>query len=510
MAAGCGARNNRFLNLHKALLPLANRPIISHILDCIDPSVEVVIALGYLQAQLRSYLEYVYPSHNFIFVMVDNYDGPGSGPGYSLLQCQKHLRCPFIFTSIDTVFNAKLEQPIDNWVGVATLTSGKLASYCFVDIAHNGYVRKFYYNSDECLGNDVFIGIAGIYEYDNFWHGLANRSRINNEHQVINGFAGLAMVTTKKFEWYDTGTDDCYEATTKHFPQPITVPKKDEILYIDCGKVVKFFSDSQKIENRCLRATALNKMVPSISRLSKHIYGYEYVTGTLLSHVYDETVLDRFIDFCRRFFVRHTSQIDGFMVSCDRMYRIKTHERTKSLEDTEIDLIEKVNGIPVPSIRTLLKQVDWDRINNKAIPFSFHGDFQPENIIINWDKIILLDWRDSFGGNMMVGDLYYDLAKLYHALVVSGTNIVDGKFTLEIHGSNAFINIDSRHNLLLLLEKLRVFCLSEGYDWEHVKLLATLQYISIASLYEDIKYKTFLFLFGKLQLTKHLGKLINA
>lgn len=504
MAAGRGTRNNRFANLHKALLPLANRPVISYILDCIDPSTEVVIALGHLQDQLRSYLEYTHPHANFTFVEVDNYDGPGAGPGYSLLQCREHLDTPFVFTSIDTLFNTKLECPETNWLGVATRSRSELQGYCLVDVGPNKRVRKLYYDPEECLGNEVFIGIAGVRDHETFWTNLADKRTINNEHQVINGFSDLDLVA-ETFNWYDTGTDDRYRDTLKHFPRPITTPKLDETLYIDHGKVVKFFSDSTIADRRCQRAASL-KATPKITRLSSHTYGYEYVLGNLLSHTYDERILDKFIEFCHEFFTESTDTTVEFYAACEKMYRAKTHERVESLAGTEIDIIERVNGVKVAPIQRLLMCVDWDKINDMAIPFVFHGDFQPENIVMDWENVTLLDWRDSFGNSTEVGDLYYDLAKLHHALVVNGTNIIDGKYSLEIHGVNAFVNIDSRHNLLLLQEKLRIFCISQDYDWEHVELLSALQYITIANLYEDIKYREFLFLFGKLCLTKCLRK----
>jgi len=503
MAAGRGTRNSRFVNLHKALLPLANRPVISYILDCVDPSIEVVIALGHLQDQLRSYLEYVYPYGNFTFVEVDNYDGSGSGPGHSLLQCREYLNTPFIFTSIDTLFNAKLECPEANWLGVAARPRSELQGYCLVDVGPNKRVRKLYYDPNESMGNEVFIGTAGVHDHETFWANLANKRMINNEHQVINGFTDLDLVV-ETFDWQDTGTDDKYKTTLKNYPTPITTPKLDETLYIDHGKVVKFFSNSQIAENRCKRAAVL-KAAPKITRLSEHTYGYEYVLGSLLAHTYDEKMLDKFIEFCGEFFVKSIDDLN-IHAACDKMYRIKTYERIEPLVDTEVDLIESINGINVPTIRRLLARVDWNRINSMAIPFVFHGDFQPENIIMSWDNITLLDWRDSFGDSIDVGDLYYDLAKLHHALVVNGTNIVAGKFSLEIRGANAFVNIDSKYNLLLLQEKLQAFCIAQDYSWEHVELLSALQYITIASLYEDVKYREFLFLFGKLCLTKCLRK----
>ena len=50
LAAGRGTRNNNVSGLHKALLPLENKPVISHIIDRIG-DVEIVIAVGYKSNQ---------------------------------------------------------------------------------------------------------------------------------------------------------------------------------------------------------------------------------------------------------------------------------------------------------------------------------------------------------------------------------------------------------------------------------------------------------------------------
>lgn len=65
------------------------------------------------------------------FVEVDKYEGPGSGPGYSLNCCKKLLQKPFYFVSCDTLFEVNLDQtPAANWVGVSQVTIDKQASYC--------------------------------------------------------------------------------------------------------------------------------------------------------------------------------------------------------------------------------------------------------------------------------------------------------------------------------------------------------------------------------------------
>ena len=87
LAAGRGTRNNNIVGLHKALLPLENKPVISHIIDRLS-DVEIVIAVGYKSEQIKTYMNLVHSDKNITYVDVDNFDGVGSGPGYSLLCCK--------------------------------------------------------------------------------------------------------------------------------------------------------------------------------------------------------------------------------------------------------------------------------------------------------------------------------------------------------------------------------------------------------------------------------------
>ena len=132
LAAGMGTRNNDVDGLHKALLPLENKPVISHIIDKLDKKVEVVIAVGYKSDQIKTYLDTVYSDRKITYVDVDNYDGGGSGPGYSLLSCKDELQMPFIFTSVDTLVkeDAVFSFVGDNWLGVSEVPIENSMDYC--------------------------------------------------------------------------------------------------------------------------------------------------------------------------------------------------------------------------------------------------------------------------------------------------------------------------------------------------------------------------------------------
>ena len=149
IAAGKGTRNKGVNGLHKALLPLENKPVISHILDNYDDRVEVVIAVGYESEQIKSYLLNVYPNKKFTFVNVDNFDGPGAGPGYSLLSCKSELQQPFIYTAVDTIVTKPNYEDAfvfvsENWIGASDVRVQESSNYCLIK-SKDGFLEDLYY-----------------------------------------------------------------------------------------------------------------------------------------------------------------------------------------------------------------------------------------------------------------------------------------------------------------------------------------------------------------------------
>ena len=88
-------------------------------------------------------------------------------------------------------------------------------------------------------------------------------------------------------------------------------------------------------------------------------------------------------------------------------------------------------------LASLIKKIDWKDISNGAAG-QFHGDYHFENILFlpSNKKFILLDWRQDFAGNLKIGDIYYDLAKLLHGLIVSHELIVKNMFKIKWNKNN--------------------------------------------------------------------------
>ena len=103
LTAGKGTRMGALGKiLNKALHPIDGKAIITHIINKFPENAEFIVGVGFLGDQVRNYLQIAHRERNISFVEIDNFDGPGSGPGYSLLCCQSQLQKPFYFVSCIT------------------------------------------------------------------------------------------------------------------------------------------------------------------------------------------------------------------------------------------------------------------------------------------------------------------------------------------------------------------------------------------------------------------------
>jgi thiamine kinase-like enzyme len=241
------------------------------------------------------------------------------------------------------------------------------------------------------------------------------------------------------------------------------------------------------------------------------MFGYDFIEGKLLSNVSKIDIFSNFIEKFYEFaFSNNTcNDILKFQNDCEYMYKTKTYDRIKQFQNTDLDELDHINGIFVEPIINIMNKIDWNKIITNAIPTNFHGDLQPENIIVSKDNtIFLIDWRESFGTDLKIGDFYYDLSKLYHGLLINGTIVKEKKFSVEIENNQAKISYLSKDNLMEFNKKLEFFCQKHQIEYNHVRFLGILHYINIAEFYMNTEpeYSKFIFLLGKLLMTEYLLK----
>lgn len=508
LAAGLGSRNQTINNLHKGLLPLGNKAVVSHIIDCIPESTPIVIAVGHLAEQITSFLTDIYPERRFQFVNIANIAGPGSGPGYSLKCCSKYLQEPFVFTSIDTITNRKnLYKAFSfNWVGASRIGKDISYKYCLIKETSSNIPSTFYYGD----GVTAFTGIAGVYDYKKFWENLNLYDPKKGEFQVTIGFKDLNF-KIKKHTWIDTGNYESYQEAISKYKNDIVANKSNEALFIQNKKVIKFFSNAKKIILRLERTKYIKTVSPKM--INKNMYSYDYIDGTTLSSINDERVFYDFFNFLNKeIHIKNKLKDQQFKDDCVAMYERKINSRIKPLLGSQIDQISQINGLKVEPTETLLDKVNWQEIYQNSEPTLFHGDLQPENIIFHNNQFTLIDWRESFGSSIIHGDMYYDLAKLYHGIFISGELVLKRLYDVKYNTMKAELNFLVKNNLIELLKVFKIYSYENNYCWKNISLIGILHYFSICTLYKDFhdgKYGNFLFLHAKYSLTKWQNEYLN-
>jgi choline kinase len=504
--AGIGSRLGELTTfLNKSLVSIANRPVLSHLIEQCAPDAEFVIALGHKGALVRQFLELAYPERTFFFAEVDRFEGPGSGLGYSLLQCKPYLQQPFIFLSCDTLVREALPALDRNWIGYAA--QDDLGPYRTVEVAH-GQARALCEKGEGRPGtHQAYIGLAGIADHAAFWAAMEAGGASAIDSGEACGLRQLLAGTVEahRFTWFDTGRPAALEAARAAYHMagaPNILPKANEAIWFVGQQVIKFSDDRDFIANRVKRAAEIAQYVPCLTGVRPNMYSYRNVAGAVLADVIDLPLFARLLEHCRGFW--REAELDAaarsaFQERCRSFYHRKTLERVELYYrnfDTR-DGCESINGVAMPTLAALLAQVDWDELA-AGLPGRFHGDFHFENLLWNSQQqaFTFLDWRQDFGGSLTVGDIYYDFAKLLHGLIVSHELIADEHYQSE-RAAGAIRYDFHRKQMLVACERyFDQWLVQHGYSVRKVHLLTALIYLNIAALHHA-PYSHLLYALGK-------------
>ena len=114
----------------------------------------------------------------------------------------------------------------------------------------------------------------------------------------------------------------------------------------------------------------------------------------------------------------------------------------------------------------------------------------------------------NFGGLIECGDMYYDLAKLNHNLVVNHEIVNNDLFTVKKINGEVVADIHRRQSLIECQEVYHNWILENGYDLNKVKVLTSLIWLNMSALHHH-PFDEFLYYYGKYTLLKTLGELEN-
>lgn len=478
---------------NKAVMPLGNTGIISHILERFPTETRIVVAVGYLAEQVENYLSLMHPERNITCVQVENYAGEGSGPGLSLLTCQPHLNEPFFMVPADTLFTANAAtlphtQAGHNWVGVGTVAASETASYTTVGTTEGGRITAIAHKEHK-PGWQAFNGLMYIHDHAAFFTALANPQQRAGEHHITNGLLGLlegSGVYAQEMAWQDVGTHELLAKANAQYGD-YDFSKTDEALYFTPTHVVKMFINPTITANRVKKAALNPAAFPPIDGHKGQFYRYPLQPGEVLYKQITLPMFRQLLGFCEdNLWKKVTAPATEMAALCHDFYHTKTMERVKKYHQKypTATPLTQVNGEAVVSAESLLERLDWNRLC-QGIPSFMHGDLQFDNILFDTQtqRFTLLDWRQDFGGKVEYGDLYYDLAKLNGGITLHYDLIKKNLFLLNEHGSEVWIDFAQRASAESIREAFFAFCTEHGYDIGKVQLLTAIIFLNMAPLH---------------------------
>ena len=500
--SGLGSRLGELTNYtNKSLIRIADKPSISYIVESYPPNTKFIVTLGHFGSHVKQFLQLAYPNIDFTFVEIDKYKGEGSSLGYSLSKCKDQIDSPFIFHASDTIItDYNPIYPSKNYVVGSHKENS--SQYRTLNLDNNKVIKI---NEKGELNFDFsYVGIAGIKDYELFFNKLENL--INNGHEdtsdvhAINDMLSeveFSGTKTFKHNWFDVGNTTELRRTRSYFQSSIDVlDKVDESIFFFDDFIIKFFSNSTINQNRVTRAYNLGELSPEIINSTENFYKYKKVIGNLFSKSVNSQTFKNFLNWANTsLWIR--SQDSDFKSKCTDFYITKTKKRIeqylKSNPENNI-----INGQQIKPIYELIDNLDIDWLCD-GLPSQFHGDFILDNIIETEDGFKLIDWRQDFAGDLLTGDLYYDLAKLNHNLTVN--HDIVNKNLFNSSKENCYILVNSK--LKECEEILHQFIIDNGLDLKKVKTLTAIIWINMAPLHE-YPFNNFLFNYGKYNLQKQL------
>ena len=499
VAAGKGSRMGEYGNhVNKGLLPINNKAIISDIIDKTPKEFEIVMGLGYKADQVIEYCEAAHPDRIFKFVKVENFEGDGTGPGATLLECKEYLQRPFYWVTADCLIKDELPALDCNWLGMHPTSIPEIYSSGEVtdDLKITNFTNKKsifnpigYKDKNNHGYGHAFIGLCSILDFQLFWDEL--EANIGDSGEIVSAFYNIKKYDAKAkiLHWYDVGTIENYiNAQEIHQGKIFGIPKTSgQFLYKVGNRCVKIFQNS--VSNKIHRAKNLKEYVPKLVYEGKKTIAYDWIDGKTL---YENDNIDdsiSFLNWVGRVIAKNKADVN-ITQDCFKFYRDKTFRRLNQFLDSKDSSFKKgfvINDKKCQPILEYLEKIDWDELCNAAIALKmFHGDMQFDNIIKTKTSYKYIDWRDSFGDNIDYGDAYYDLAKLYGGICMNYSLMKNQEnFQLTKFNNDIKYSYKSNPNEEKLVDVFKnKLCKSQDFNFNKIQKLTSLIYLNMSPLHE--------------------------
>jgi len=509
-SAGQGTRvKNYTKSLNKSLIKYKNKAIISHIIDYYPKSYEFIIALGHEGQKLKDYIELAHPNLKIKFYYVSDYNSKKSGLSLTIKEGLKYLNKCFIFHANDSYLKGKFTDLKIN-KNKNTILVNKVKNYRdyrSVTINNKRIINVHDKIKKKITNNKKrypYLGIMYVCDYQIFRRIIEKSNKKNGEFYFIEKNKDIINAKVVN-DWIDFGSKNTLEKIIKKDPY---LDKKNEEIFYYNNKVLKYDSDANKIKNRVSRSKYLKGIIPKEIKYKNNFLSYKFVKGKLLSQEYSKFKL--FLKWSEKNLWKEIElqkkEKKIFQKECKEFYKDKTYSRIKMYSNKlmKLDNIIKINDKKIPGIKYMLEKINWNKIST-GIASNNHGDLHGSNIVFDNKKFYLLDWRESFNNNIKYGDIYYDLAKIKHGLIVNHEYVQKDRFEIKLHKDIAKIKIKKNLAMNKALIYYNHYIKINNYSSYNVDFLTSLIFINIAPLHQG-RYSDYLFLLGKYNLSQCIEK----
>lgn len=493
--------------INKSLIKLGKKPWISYIIDAYPDDTEFVITIGYLGNQVQDFLSLVYPNKKITIVEADN----TANMIESIMKAKEYLQSPFIYHACDTIVLDTIELLDGNWIwGYTWEASSNYAGFNVLWKSIEHIHQKWTVSPDF-----IHIGLVKIEDYISFWQNLENILQENTVEKNDSSIINKMIWEWKTFQcnefklWYDTWNIEWINKAKKEFPDSFHILHKlEESIYIYDTFVVKFFHDSELATKRVQRAEFLKWLVPDIQWHRNNFFRYSYAKGHLFSRVATPKLFEEFFHWSKTHLWKENHEVsdEKFREVCYDFYYTKSIKRiNKLMESYNIKDEETIiNWEKVPQISELFKLIDFQWLCGSKQTL-FHGDYILDNILYDGNQFILLDWRQDFWWLLQSGDMYYDLWKLNHNLVINHDIVNADLFTIDKISDEITVDIQRKNSLVECQETLHTCIIKAWLDVKKVKVLSALIWLNMSPLHHH-PFDKFLFYFWKYNLWKALNE----
>ena len=497
-AAGFGSRMRGVSeHLHKGLLPFKDAPILWHIIQRVPEELRLALLLGHNGQQLKDFCELAFPSRNITFIEIDDWSSEKAGTAYSLAAAENQLNSSFWYLPCDGLFSESVfeNNPKESTYFTANLSSGASQKYQVFEVDELGKIKTSKFKVENLTQGVAFTGIMRIIGKGEYFKAL----KVSGAKEFATAIPTGAK-TIQIASWLDLGNEaDYLAARAAHEKFDFTKP--NEFTFVLPNIILKWWEDEKTPSEKLIKPAAHESVFPLETRALGQFLSYEKASG---SSFYDAVTPERFaklLSWLRDGFW-DISELD-ISHACADFYKKKTLERVGlmklRLEEAQYK-ISSVDGVAVKSQKEYLDSIDWRRLEDMAAASPIHGDLQFDNVIFDPDReeFTLIDWRNTFGDQLVFGDIYYDFAKLLGGIRLNYKRIKENDFGVENRSGEVTLSIPTAANADALEGELKRFVGDMGLDFKQVQKLVPIIYWNMAPLHAE-PFALFLWAFGMKQ-----------